>query len=171
MYSIDDKAAAIKEVQKFLSYISQGNDMYPHITIDGYYDTETADAVKIFQSEHNIEQTGVVNRETFELLFREYTEYFEISESKKGVFDENIFPLRLGSSGNDVSNLNALISELSFYYRDLEAIYGDFFGAKTLKNIKLLQLYFNMMPDGTVSIKMMKRLKDEVNARKNFGNA
>ena len=169
-YNVDDKHAAIKEVQKFLSYISQENDEYPHITIDGYYSAETADAVRIFQREQKLEQSGTVNKETFDALFRQYTEYLIKKESLNSVFDESSFPLKLGSFGNDVTNLNAMISELSIYYRDIESTYGDFFGNETDNNVRLLQKYFDMEVDGTVSTVMMKRLMDEINIRKNFGN-
>ena len=48
------------------------------------------------------------------------------------------FPLKIGDSGNNVTELNNLINELSFYYRDLAKVYGDFYSKDTENSVKLL---------------------------------
>ena len=168
MYNIKDKAAAIREVQRFLLVISQENDYLNHITVDGIYGEETKAAIYSFQSRNNIPATGITNKETFDMLYRKYTEYIKLKESEYQVFDKNKFPLKRGSSGNDVSTLNTMLRELSLYYKDLSSTYGDYFSAETEESVKLMQKYFLMDENGEVNIKTFNRIKEETEARKNF---
>lgn len=168
MYFINDKNAAIKEVQKYLHTVSQIHDDIPHVTTDGFYNEETAGAVKEFQRIMELPISGTVDKETFDLLYIEYKNVLYEAEYEKGIFDKSAFPLKLGSNGNDVLYLNTLIRELAVYYKDLELPFGDFYSAKTEASVKMLQQYFLMESDGTVSIEMINRLKKELTARSNF---
>ena len=67
MYRIDDRQTAIMQVQKFLMALTE--DIF--IAPSGVFDDNTRLAVIVFQKKFGLEDTGVVDFATFELLYRE----------------------------------------------------------------------------------------------------
>ena len=73
MYRLGDKRAAIREIQKYLHFISDRiTNEVPRIAIDGIYGNESKEAVMAFQEYKGIAKTGEVDYETFNLLYSEY---------------------------------------------------------------------------------------------------
>ncbi len=68
MYFINDKPAAIRNVQSMLRTVSQTDDDFTHVPRDGVYGKETRDAVALFQKKKRLAPTGEVNYETFSAL-------------------------------------------------------------------------------------------------------
>ena len=161
MYLINDKKSAIRDIQRFLFVIGQRHDI-PHVSVDGFYDKETEDAVKEFQRLFALEMTGVAERETFDAIYAEYLKVIKSEESEILDFSKNEFPLKLGDSGNAVSVLNALIRELTKTYKDLPLPYGDFYSADTNSAVTLLQGYFRLEKNGEVSSELFNLLKREM---------
>ncbi len=169
MYRIEDKPAAIRAVQRYLLIISQVDFSLPHITVDGIYSDETRSAVSEFQKGRNLSVTGSVDIDTFTLLATESGEILLYSENRDNTINEALFPLRLGDSNSDVAILNAMLSELSVYYRDINLIrITPFFSLTTESGVKVMQRHLKELEDGTVSHKLFARLREELNARKNF---
>lgn len=72
MYNINDTASAIHNVQRFLYFLSKSGRLIPVVYPDGIYGKETINAVRAFQSEQGIPQSGTVDFETFTRLTDEY---------------------------------------------------------------------------------------------------
>lgn len=150
MYFVDDKKAAIFEIQRYLFVIGQEEGL-THLSVDGFYDEETEYAVREFQKMHSLGETGVVDRKTFDMI---YSEYDRINKEKKN--DEDAlysaeYPMRIGSVGNAVSDLNTIIRELSVFYRDLPDTHGNFYSAHTEKAVKMLQRILREKESGETS--------------------
>jgi peptidoglycan hydrolase-like protein with peptidoglycan-binding domain len=171
MYRTDDKQSAIKEVQRFLLTVSQIDNEIPHVAIDGIYGDETRIAVTEFQRLMGIGITGRVDRETFDLLFIEHSRIVDETDATNRAFNQNIYPLKLGDSGNNVSIINSFILELSEYYDIPNTPNGDFYSRETENSIKLLQKHFMMETTGEVDAILEKRLRDEIIARNNFNKS
>ena len=63
MYKNFEKNAAVKELQRFLSNISEG-----FIAPSGIYDEATKAAVIDIQKKNSITQTGIVDKETYDVF-------------------------------------------------------------------------------------------------------
>lgn len=161
MYSVNDKKAAIRDLQRFLFIIGQNEDI-PHLSIDGFYSEETVEAVTAFQRLHNLEEDGKVGRVTFDAIYEAYTDAMNKSKSEVLDFDRALFPLKLGDSGNNVSVLNSIIRELSRFYKDLPLPHGDFYSLDTKYAIRLLQSYFRKTENGETSFDFFNTLKEEM---------
>ncbi len=167
MYSLDDKSSAIREVQQFLFVIGQRLDI-PHLSIDGYYDEETFKAVRAFQRINKLEPNGAVDRETFDMIYKEYLKTQSELNKESVKFDVTEFPLELGDNGNGVSYLNALIRELSVFYKNLPTPLGTFYSAITESAVKMLQSYFRTEENGKTTFELLERIENEAIERQKF---
>ena len=108
------------------------------------------------------------------ILYRFYAVFFRILNSKNdlsNVYNETIFPLKVGDSGNDVSNLNTLLRELSNHYIDIKPLpYGSFYSRDTHAAVLAVQKIFIMDETGLADIGLITRIKKEINERNNFKN-
>ena len=109
MYRINDKASAIKEVQKYLSYLNTSEN---GIIANGIYDEKTVKSVKSFQSAMGISESGKVDFETFVALYSEY-----VKESAKNQNSTIKFPLNEGDYSIDLLSISSMMKRLLSYYR------------------------------------------------------
>ncbi len=168
MYQLNDKQSAIKEIQRFLYVISQKEKTVPYVSVDGYYGDETRLAVLEFQRLYFLEESGTVEKETYDMLYKTYLEILdEVNASENGLNSDN-FPLKSGDSGNDVAILNSLLRELHQYYRDLPLPYGDFFSKQTENSVKEMQKHLFEDESGIVTESFLGKLKKEANNRESF---
>ncbi len=72
VYRIDREEEAIREVQRYLRAISYKESRVPHVGVDGIYGEETREAVRAFQALFPLLVTGLVDAQTFALLYREF---------------------------------------------------------------------------------------------------
>ena len=164
MYYVDDKRAAITEVQRFLFVIGQKNGL-SHLSIDGFYTEETENAVREFQRSHLLLETGIVDRETFDLIYAEYGKIVKSDGECEALIYSAEYPMSIGDSGNGVSELNILIRELSRFYRDLPIPYGNFFSSDTSQAVKMLQKAFGKAETGEATAEFLADLKNELKSR------
>lgn len=168
MYTLDDKPAAIREVQRFLLTISQAEKRLPHITVDGFYSEETALAVTEFQKIHLLPQTGKVDKITFDILFSEHQRMLNEKASRDGVYTNGEFPLTRGKSGESVRILHSLISQLGEYYELSFSPTGDYYGNDTYGAIKEIQRIFKLEENGNVSEVLITLMHRDLKAREKF---
>jgi peptidoglycan hydrolase-like protein with peptidoglycan-binding domain len=169
MYRIEDKKAAILEVQRFLLIIAEREDFIPQLPQDGVYSNETRAAVKDYQGRRGIKETGVVDKETFDLLYFESEEILAEKDIKKSVLNHESFPLKLGDSGADVSNLNTILRELAVYYKNISPLpVGGFFSRNTTDAVKVMQYHLRVREDGIVTATFYDMLRTELKERKKF---
>ena len=90
MYRINDKAAAIKEIQRYLRVVV-GDEIV--ITPNGIYDDVTRLGVIYLQDKYRLNKSGVVDMRTFDLLYAEYKRIIERESVQKEVGAYGCFPL------------------------------------------------------------------------------
>ena len=166
MYELLDKSSAIKEIQKFLYVISDKvNTEVPRISIDGIYGEETENAVKTFQDLYGIIPTGIVDRITFDLLFKLYNE--NSFSTDKSYIDENLFPVKVGSQGNHVLNIHLLMLELREKYKDIGNILkSTYFSEESKRVTQQLQKIFRYIETGVVDYQFYQRMLLELDSLK-----
>ena len=168
MYDYNDRSAAIKGIQHYLYVISQRDESIPHVTVDGYFTEELKLAVLEFQKLYGLEQTGAVDRLTFDLMYEIYLQRSLEAELADKSFEKNAFPLKIGDSGSDVGTLNSVLWELGAYYKELNAPKGDFFSASTEQSVREMQNHLLEDATGIVDLVFFDRLKKELNIRQNI---
>ena len=79
----------VMELQKYLHGISYYNPQIPRIVPDGIYDRETETAIRAFQREYHLPETGRTDMQTCNKLINVYKHYISGTAQKI-----NIFPSR-----------------------------------------------------------------------------
>lgn len=166
MYSIEDKAFAIREVQRYLLIISQNEDNFPTVVVDGIYGENTAFSVAEYKKRRNLPITAGVEKRTFDMLYSEASALTALKDAKQFTGDITGFPLKIGDSNNNVLILNALYRTLGKKYRDLpqKNLYGSFYSADTYGFTKGLQKIFGFSSDGIVTRELYARILEELNS-------
>ena len=125
---------AIKNIQRYLRQLSYEDPSLPSPTIDGIFDTVTRDAILEFQKNHSLTQNGVVNKETWDILYSEYLASLATFSPPSPLY---LFPrvpegyyLSRGDEFFLVSVIQLLLNELSIIYDSLiplviNGIYDD----------------------------------------------
>lgn len=107
----------ISSIQYMLAVISEFDDFIPTVSVTGVNDDQTKDAVTAFQEEYKLPVTGVINGETWDMVYRAFiTTYMMI------LFDKELFPVSticfnghdctLRSSGDEVRNVQEYINRI-----------------------------------------------------------
>jgi len=63
---------AIRNLQRYLRQLGYFDADFPLVPTDGIFDTDTRDALMIFQSKSGLPETGVADKTTWDALFSEY---------------------------------------------------------------------------------------------------
>ncbi len=168
MYQLSDKVSAIRQVQKFLHFISDKRDSkIPRVSIDGIYGEETREAVSEFQRQNNLSVNGEVDRITFDLLYEAYSDILNFRLATDFIITGEDFPFKLGDQSDDVLIINLLLRELEKSYGDIGTVNkSNYFSHDTENTVRALQKIFAVEQTGIVDRILFQRLKDEVNARK-----
>lgn len=117
-----DTGEKVIVIQYVLSVLAQFNDAIPFLEIDGVYGPRTKAAVIAFQQQRGIEQSGAVDRVTWDFLFREF------QGVDQAVLERlELFPTELtgSGSGDDAFAISTRMTQfpgydLSLGSRDME---------------------------------------------------
>lgn len=162
-----DRGDEVRLVQYFLSVIAEFNDFIPSVNIDGIYGPDTAEAVRVFQRSEGLEQTGVVNEETWNELYSRYTSV--VAGLPEDYFREDtaIYPgtvLRRGMSGNSVRQLQTYLSKISEYNSLIPAVTPTgYFGMETERAVLAFQRANNLPPKGVVGLSTWEEVSRQYN--------
>ena len=166
MYRIDDRPAAIKEVQLYLRGV--GYDTLP-VIISGIFDDNTVAAVKNFQEKMDISPSGTVDFQTFTLLYEEYVKRNYIREIVEGVNSRITFPLSVGMQGGEVERINDLTIEILDYYGHHHTVRrSGYFSSSTEEGVMIIQELFNIAATGEVDEITYGRMLTERDSIFNF---
>jgi peptidoglycan hydrolase-like protein with peptidoglycan-binding domain len=141
-------------LQYYLNVVATFTEGLTPIPINGIFGEQTEILVKNFQRNFSLAETGIVDEETWNLL---YEAYLGIVDSLPPSAFEGIarpFPgytLRIGFRGEDVRDLQSYINVLASVYNSIPVLAEDgIFGEKTREAVYAVQSLFNLTQDGTV---------------------
>lgn len=138
----------VLQVQYYLSYISLFVPTVIEAALDGSYGPATANAVRSFQRTYGLEETGVVDRATWDRMENVYYEI--VSEIDYEFFGGRILPypgrvLREGIEGNDVRVLQEYLNFISTSYPEIPRINVDgVFGPSTAEQVRAFKALFDI---------------------------
>ena len=117
---------AIRNLQRYLRQLSYANDKIPTPPIDGIYDTATRDAVRAFQREERLPDTGAVDTATWELIFKRYEESLRREDAPVPLAQfPRISPgyaLREGDESFLIRLVQYALGELDLIYKGLDDV-------------------------------------------------
>ncbi|MBE6638445.1 MAG: spore cortex-lytic protein [Ruminococcaceae bacterium] len=141
-------------LQYYLNVVATFTEGLSPIPINGYFGDSTEGLVLSFQRNSGIAETGIVDEETWNIL---YENYIGIIESLPPSAFEGIarpFPgstLRIGFTGEDVRDLQSYINVLASVYEGIPILTEDgIFGENTRDAVYTVQSLYNLTQDGTV---------------------
>ena len=166
MYRIYDKPEAIKRVQKYLAIISN-----PKIFVapTGIYDQNTMLSVKDFQRTRGILDSGIVDYQTFTLLYKEY-EYQSKINTIKEISDSFIdFPLLPGDLKDEMIHVNRSLRRLIEYYGFTSSLLNsNFYSKNTSDAVKILREIYSLPNKDLIDEKFYLRMMKDHDSIKKF---
>ena len=144
------------------------NSDVPRVAIDGIYGPETEAAVIAFQEIYGHSASGSVDRETFDSLYKVYSEAMIDIEASDYLITDEGFPIALGAQSNDVLAVHILINELGKTYTDIGYVNvkSTYFSSDSQNAVMELQKIFNLPLTGTVDKLFFMRMRQELDAIK-----
>lgn len=151
---LGDSGKDVNIVQFFINSIANYNPVVPSVGMTSTYNPETLAAVKAFQQYAGLPVTGEVDPKTYQRLYDEYQGMLLAHES---LFREKTprkypgYPLRTGSTGSDVRNMQLYLLGIAKKYPEIpQVIAVGYFGDLTEKAVKAFQEKFGLKADGIV---------------------
>ena len=138
----------VLNIQYYLSYISLFVPTVVSAALDGSYGPATANAVRSFQRTYGLQETGVVDRVTWDKIEDIY--YSIVSQIDFEFYSGRILPfpgrvLREGLEGNDVRVLQEYLNYISNYYPDIPKVNVDgVFGPSTAEQVRKFKEIFDI---------------------------
>lgn len=149
-----DTGVYVRVAQYYLAVIAQNLDTVPVIAIDGIFGPRTEAAVKAFQKDYGLPETGVIDERTWNDMYNVYRGIVESTpEYYTGVPVAPYpgFVLSIGMRGNEVRLLQEYLSKLSEVYPEIPQIAVDgVFGPATRSAVMAAQQLFGLPVTGIV---------------------
>lgn len=121
-YSNQQKRQHIMELQKYLHAISLMNRKIPTIIPNGIYGEETASAVKAFQLEYNLPETGKTDSATWNKIVSVYKGLFKMNLEPYPAFPSEKFVCEKGAEGKLVYIIQAMLYGMGQSYDNFPTI-------------------------------------------------
>ena len=157
MRAFTEKNAVIN-LQTYLRAQRSVDPTFPSVPIDGIYGDQTRFALTEFQRRNGLAVSGVADRETWELLYREYLEIEELNSLPGPIIFFPSHPkdhtIKLGDVSFLVATLQYMINEISLIHNNLPTleISGEYDEA-TKKAVAAFQEQSRLTPTGATDRK------------------
>lgn len=115
-YTDAQKRQHIIEIQTYLHAISFMNTAIPQIIPSGIYNRETITAVKAFQREYDLPETGSIDPITWNKIVSVYRSYIRIEPMPYNAFPSEKYIAHIGEKGQIIYILQAMLVDISNSY-------------------------------------------------------
>lgn len=151
-YTPQQKKKHIRELQQYLQRISYYNDKIPLIIPDGYFGKETSTAVRAFQREYKIPETGTATHETWNKIVSVYRGFIDSEPIPLDIFPSQSYLVRKGDSGIIVYVIQVLLHEIGLKYDNFpDIVINGIYDNSTANAVSFLQNLSNLSQTGTVN--------------------
>lgn len=152
-FSDEQKKQHIAELQQYLHAVSliQGN--IPLIMPDGVYGRETSAAVKAFQHQYDLPETGDTDSDTWDKVVEVYKKSAVINPKCVYMFPSSEYVCMKGSHGDVVYTVQVLLAEICKKYDNFPntEISGDF-TENTERAVTMIQKLSGLSQNGKVNM-------------------
>lgn len=164
-----NESEAIRNLQRYLRQLSYHEPLILAPPIDGIFESDTRRSLQNFQSLYGLPETGVADRETWDVLYAAYRTSITENTPPRAI---SVFPflspedtrLTLGSNAFSVTVLQHMLRELSVLYSpllkvEITGIYDD----PTYAAVKLFQEKNRLPSNGTTDVSTWNAIADQYN--------
>lgn len=166
-FNNNQKRQHIRELQTYLHAISFFNDKIPTVIPDGFYGKETAIAVRAFQREYGLPETGNTDFATWNKIISVYKEYLHSNPIAYNIFPSSGYVMKQGDSGLLVYILEAMLNDIGAHYDNMPNVkVGGFYNAATADAVKHFQSRVGLPQNGAVDSgtwNMLVRTSEHIN--------
>ncbi|MBE6687087.1 MAG: hypothetical protein E7591_07630 [Ruminococcaceae bacterium] len=171
MYDINDKNSAVREIQTYLNTVSRAAGRDPCVVPDGIYDEKTRECVRSFQRQNGLDESGTVDYNTFELLYREYLLALEITDNclflSPDKLDGGI--IKEGEKNELVLIIKLLLNTIRAEYTDLPEFEDSVVYDTGASNaVKYIQQIYSLPANGIIDKKTLNAIISDYNKFKNL---
>ena len=153
-----EKQRAIYEAQGYLRNISRAFGEIPLLIPDGIYGEQTEKTVLAFQQKGGLEETGIINYETWTAIVNENEEAVLLN-SETVFIDKDKLPLRRGDKDDAVYHLKTMLRYLGGKHGNFDTLeVSDEFDAETEKSVRQWQRVIRTEETGEVDKLTWERL-------------
>ena len=117
MYRVQNKTAAIKEIQRNILRAGYATD---GMIISGIYDENTRTAVTKFQKDKMLEESGFVDEATFTALYELAEKERLAKELRDNLVSMAEFPIKRGEHSAVIASINYMLNNLNLYKLHLD---------------------------------------------------
>lgn len=158
-YTNAQKKQHIREIQTYLYAISLFDSRIPQVIPDGIYGNETATAVRAFQREYGLRDTGNVDSATWNKIISVYKGYLNSEPNSFYCFPSRNYSIKSGDSNELVYIIQAMLEGLRKNFDNFPAttVCGNY-NAETVKAIKMFQKKVGLPQTGVIDCKTWNML-------------
>lgn len=170
--SIGDSGDYVKFIKIQLNRIGNNYPAIPTIVNgDTVFDVEMFNAIKKFQEIFDLPSTGIIDKSTWYKIKYLYNAVKKISDLySEGISSSEVtltYPntLELGSEGKYISELNYLLSSISYFDSDIpfHDLNSDVFNEETEEMVFAFQTKYNLPITGIVDVNTWKYIREVYN--------
>ena len=160
----------IRNLQEMIRYLSIANDdMETRVNVSGVYDAPTERAVRKYQREEGMSETGSVDLATWNYIRDKYAREKRLRED---IFilpipRDAFYETRLGERSDTVAILQIILSALRLFYEYPEVPLSGIYGAQTERAVMEFQGANGLTKTGIADRNTWRRLSEEYNALPN----
>lgn len=160
-----------EDIRKMQNHLNRIRTNYPLIPLiknpNGYFGSDTAEAVKTFQNIFYLVADGIVGRATWNKIVSVFVAVTRLAElSSEGIrvsigASPPTSVIRQGAKGEDVVELQFLLNFISEFYAEVPpVIKSGVFDTQTLTSVEAFQRRFGLTVDGVVGPATWRMLYD-----------
>ena len=161
-----NRREAIKNLQKYLRRLAASPDRANTIPIDGIFEDSTKDALIEFQIRMGLPATGVADKRTWDILYKEYLDTTRDDRETQGLYFFPSLPVGYTVALGDTLTLVRIIQLLLLELRASYDIFEDIaesgtFDAATSDAIRDFQRINGLPETGEVDLRTWNRIVRE----------
>ena len=145
---------SVRVIQYYLSVIAAYYDTIPPLVINGVFDEQTETAVRAFQRSFELNDDGIVGRQTWQKM----DDVYESIRASTNLIDGGValYPgrvLQSGFQGEDVATIQEYLAYIATVYDTIPtpAVTGVY-GMETVRAVEAFQQEFGLPVTGTVGV-------------------
>lgn len=152
IYTETQKREHIRELQRYLQALSMFNKKLLYIIPDGIFGNETATAVRAFQREYGLMESGAADSATWNKLVAVYRNFLSHVPVSYNIFPSKNYILREGDDGLLVYIIQAMLNDFGKRHDNLISLNVDgAYGKATADAVKKFQRSVNLNRTGAVN--------------------
>lgn len=168
MSQYENEALAVQNLQRYLRQLSYHDPAITAPPIDGIFASDTRKSLQQFQGTHDLNATGVADRETWERLYACYRASLTEHAPPRAVFffpvEESFTLFTNGNYGFPIAVLQYMLRELSAQYGDLDTIeVNGTYDAVTENAVLAFQQRNGLTPDGRIDLRTWNAIANQHN--------